>query len=127
MVMVSFCWKMNFLPSKIKKQIRFIDDVLEINDQSRCIILGHPVYGRGGSRIFIWGGGGGTTDFARARTCHKREAPSPLWPESRAHTRALAWAKKKLIKFRGGGGVCLLRPPLNPPQYGFKSGELNFV
>ena len=43
MVMVSFCWKMNFLPSKIKKQIRFIDDVLiEINDQNRCILSGPP-------------------------------------------------------------------------------------
>ena len=41
MVMVSFCWKMNFLPSKIKN-IRFIDDVLEINDQSRCILSGPP-------------------------------------------------------------------------------------
>ena len=42
MVMVSFCWKINFLPSKIKKQIRFIDEVLEINDQSRCILSGPP-------------------------------------------------------------------------------------
>ena len=42
MVMVSFCWKMNFLPSKIKKQIRFTDDVLEINHQSRCILSGPP-------------------------------------------------------------------------------------
>ena len=41
-VMVSFCWKINFLPSKIKKQIRFIDDVHEINDQSRCILSGPP-------------------------------------------------------------------------------------
>ena len=41
MVMVSFCWKMNFLPSK-KKKYRFIDDVLEINDQSRCILSGPP-------------------------------------------------------------------------------------
>ena len=36
---------MNFLPSKIKK-IRFIDDVLEINDQSRCILSGPPCIGR---------------------------------------------------------------------------------
>ena len=42
MVMVSFCWKMNFLPSRIKKQIHFIDDVLEINDQSCCILSGPP-------------------------------------------------------------------------------------
>ena len=42
MVMVSFCWKMNFLPSNIKKLIRFIDDVLEINDQSHCILSGPP-------------------------------------------------------------------------------------
>ena len=42
MVMVSFCWKINFLPSKIKKQIRFIEDVLEINDQSCCILSGPP-------------------------------------------------------------------------------------
>ena len=42
MVMVSLYWKMNFLPSKIKKLICFIDDVLEINDQSRCILSGPP-------------------------------------------------------------------------------------
>ena len=42
MVMVSYCWKMKFLPSNIKKQIRFIDDVLEINDQSRWILSGPP-------------------------------------------------------------------------------------
>ena len=41
MVMVSFYWKRNFLPSKIV----FIDDVLEINDQSRCIISGPPCIG----------------------------------------------------------------------------------
>ena len=45
MVMVSFCWKINFLPSKKeekKKKIRFIDDVLEINDRSCCILSGPP-------------------------------------------------------------------------------------
>ena len=42
MVMVSFCWKMDFLPSKKKKKKSFIDDVLEINDQSRCILSGPP-------------------------------------------------------------------------------------
>ena len=28
--------------NKIKNQFRFIDDVLEINDQSRCILSGPP-------------------------------------------------------------------------------------
>ena len=45
MVMVSFCLKMIFLPSKIKKQIHFIDDVLEVNDQNRCILSGPPCIG----------------------------------------------------------------------------------
>ena len=42
MVMVSFCWKINFLPGNIKKLICFIDDILEINDQSCCILSGPP-------------------------------------------------------------------------------------
>ena len=42
MIMVSFCWKRNFPYNKIKNQFRFIDDVLEINDQSRCILSGPP-------------------------------------------------------------------------------------
>ena len=42
MVMVSFCWEMNFLPSRIKNKSVFIDDVLEINDQSHCILSGPP-------------------------------------------------------------------------------------
>ena len=32
---------MNF-PQRNKNQFRFIDDVLEINDQSRCILSGPP-------------------------------------------------------------------------------------
>ena len=48
--MVSFCWEMNFPHNKKKKkkkknQFRFIDDVLEINDQSRCILFGPPCIG----------------------------------------------------------------------------------
>ena len=49
MAMVSFCWKINFLTCKIKnKKICFIDDVLEINDQSRCILSGPPCIAQGG-------------------------------------------------------------------------------
>ena len=42
MVMVSFCSKMNFLPTKIKNKAVFIEDVLEINDWSCCILSGPP-------------------------------------------------------------------------------------
>ena len=42
MIMVSFCWKMNVLPNKIKKQFCFIDDDYEINNQSCCIFSGPP-------------------------------------------------------------------------------------
>ena len=58
MVMVSFCWKINFLPSKIKKQIRFIDDVLEFNDQIRCILSGPPCITSVASFLVLGGGGG---------------------------------------------------------------------
>ena len=42
MIMVSFCWKINLPHNKNKNQFRFIDDVLEINDQSRSILSGPP-------------------------------------------------------------------------------------
>ena len=58
MVIVSFCWKMNFLPQKKKKKKkknRFIDDVLEINDQSRCILSGPPcILGKVFHMVFWW-------------------------------------------------------------------------
>ena len=44
--------------------------------------LGHCIWvstvRRGGSKIFIAGGGGGAKDYVRARTHHEREAWSPL-------------------------------------------------
>ena len=42
MIMVSFCWKIDILPKWNTKQLCFIDDVHEINDQSRCILSGPP-------------------------------------------------------------------------------------
>ena len=46
--MVSFCWKINVLPNKIKIQFCFIDNVHEINNQSCCILSGPPciAYGK---------------------------------------------------------------------------------
>ena len=40
--MVSFCWKINVLPNKILFLFCFIDNVLEINYQSCCILSGPP-------------------------------------------------------------------------------------
>ena len=44
MIMVSFCWKMNVLPNKINNKFRFINDVLEINYQSCCILSWTTLY-----------------------------------------------------------------------------------
>ena len=43
MIMVSFCWKINFPHNKNKNQFHFIDDVLEINDKSCYILSGPPI------------------------------------------------------------------------------------
>ena len=44
MVMVSFCWKMNFLPSKIKKTMRLLTMSLKLTIKVVAFFLGHPVY-----------------------------------------------------------------------------------
>ena len=44
MVMVSFCWKMNFLPSKIKNKFVLLTMSLKLTIKVVAFFLGHPVY-----------------------------------------------------------------------------------
>ena len=44
MVMVSFCWKMNFLPGKIKKKSVLLTISLKLMIEVVAFFLGHPVY-----------------------------------------------------------------------------------
>ena len=44
MVMVSFCWKINFLPSKIKNKFVLLTRSLKLTIKVVAFFLGHPVY-----------------------------------------------------------------------------------
>ena len=99
MVMVSFCWKMNFLPSKIKKQIRFIDDALEINDRSCCILSGPPCIYILTVRSIILGGFMGYSGGRVMRPWYtplaKSESGGPR--TVKCHSNRLSCKKKKII------------------------------
>ena len=70
MVMVSFCWKMNFLPSKLKNKFVLLTMSLKLTIKVVAFFLGHPVWNwtfsfyRCGIELFL------STDFQWSQWIH---------------------------------------------------------